>query len=30
MTNVNASAHESVFIVMTAAGVIWNMGNCNK
>lgn len=29
MTNINASAHESAFIVM-AAGVIWNTGNCEK
>lgn len=26
MTNINASAHESVFLFMMAVGMIWNMG----
>lgn len=30
MPNINASAHESILIVMIAAGVIWNMGDFKK
>lgn len=30
MTNINASAHEFVFMVMITEAMIWNMGNFKK